>query len=305
MNNFDRLFDISGLSLDRLRTFLAVAEAGNLAKAAKGDPTRQSQYSRQVKELEGFFAVALTRRVGRRIEITEEGHRLAGMIRRQFSELDDFRESVSGRPVGVRLGAAASVIEWMVLPKLAGCRAALGDVVLELEQSRSAEVARGVSDGRLDFGIVREDAAPAGIMARKLGRIGYSLFAPKAAWKGGGGIGQVFARHSFGELLPGGQFHERYRELLATRKWTPRVIARVGSFLQLARLVRVEGVAAVLPRTAAVEFDAAKVQAMPLPWTHERPMVLLANPRSLDRAGMRPEVAAALSKALAWDGGAR
>ena len=147
------------------------------------------------------------------------------------------------------------------------------------------------------------DAAPVGMKRWKLGRIGYSLFAPKAAWKGGGGIEQVFARHPFGELLPGGQFNERYRELLATRKWTPRVISRVGSFLQLARLVRVDGVAAVMPRTAEVEFEASKIQGMPLPWTHERPMVLLANPRSIERAGMRPGVVAALSKVLAWEGG--
>ena len=303
MNEFDRLFARSGLSLDRLRTFLAVADAGNLAKAAKGDPTRQSQFSRQVKELEAFFGVALTRRVGRRIEITDEGLRLAGMIRRQFSELDDFRESMSGRPVAVRMGAAASVLEWMVLPRMAACREALGGVVLELEQCRSAEVARGVADGRLDFGILREDAAPEGMKRWKLGRIGYSLFAPKAAWKDDGGIDGVFARHPFGELLPGGQFHDRYRELLKARKWSPQVMARVGSFLQLARLVRVEGVAAVLPGTATVEFDPGKVQSMALPWNHERPMVLLANPRSLDRAGMRPGVAVALAKGLAWDVG--
>ena len=60
MNEFEQLFDISGLSLDRLRSFLKVAEAGNLATAAQGDAVRQSQYSRQVKELEGFFGVALT-----------------------------------------------------------------------------------------------------------------------------------------------------------------------------------------------------------------------------------------------------
>ena len=303
MNEFDRLFAQSGLSLDRLRTFLAVAEAGNLARAAKGDPTRQSQFSRQVKELEGFFGVALTRRVGRRIEITDEGHRLAGLIRRQFSELDDFREAMSGRPVGVRMGAAASVLDWMVLPKMAACREALGGVVLELEQSRSAEVARGVADGRLDFGILREDAAPEGMKRWKLGRIGYALFAPKAAWKGEGGIEEVFARHPFGELLPGSQFHERYRELLTARKWAPQVVVRAGSFLQLARLVRTDGVAAVLPVTAAAEFDPAKVRAMPLPWKHERPMALIANPRNLDRVGMRPGIAEALAKVLAWDKG--
>ena len=50
MNQFEHLFDISGLSLDRLRSFLKVAEAGNLATAAQGDAVRQSQYSRQIKE---------------------------------------------------------------------------------------------------------------------------------------------------------------------------------------------------------------------------------------------------------------
>jgi hypothetical protein len=43
MNEFDRLFDISGLSLDRLRSFLGVVEAGSQTRAAQGDVTRQSQ----------------------------------------------------------------------------------------------------------------------------------------------------------------------------------------------------------------------------------------------------------------------
>ncbi|MCU0796501.1 MAG: LysR family transcriptional regulator [Akkermansiaceae bacterium] len=303
MNAFDRLFLDSGLSLDRLRTFLEIAEAGNIAKAAKGDSNRQSQFSRQLKELEGFFGVALSRKVGRRIEITEEGHRLAGMIRRHFSELDDFREVMSGRPTAIRIGAAASVLEWMVLPKVKRCREVLGEVVLELEPCRSADVARGVSDGRLDFGILREDAAPAEAKRWKLGRIGYALFAPKAAWRSGAGIASVFARHDFGELLPGGQFHDRYRDLLVQQKWSPRVIARAGSFLQLAKLVRTEGVAAVLPATAAVEFDAAKLRSQPLPWKHERSMMLVANSRNLERLGIRPGSASALAKLLAWEGG--
>jgi hypothetical protein len=56
MNQFDRLFSLAGLSLDRLRTFLRVAEAGNLSKAAQGDVTKQSQFSRQIKELRHSLA---------------------------------------------------------------------------------------------------------------------------------------------------------------------------------------------------------------------------------------------------------
>lgn len=305
MNLPDRLFTISGLSLDRMRSFLAVAEAGNIAKAAKGDLNRQSQFSRQLKELEAFFGVAFTRRVGRRIEMTEEGIRLADLIRRQFSELDDFREAMAGRPVSVRLGAAASVLEWIVLPKLSQCRDALGPVIIDLEQMRSVEIARAVADGRLDFGVIREDAVPQGMKRLKLGKIGYALFAPKSAWKSPGGIAGVFEKHSFAELLPGGQFHERYRTLLDDKGWTPRVVARAGSFLLLARMIREEGVAAVLPQAAASEFDSNKVQSQPLPWNYERGLALIANPRSIDRAGIRPGSVKALASVLSWEGGSR
>ena len=70
------LFSEHGLSLDRLKSFLDVVEAGSIVKAAAGDTNRQSQYSRQIKELEVFFGAELTKRRGRRIEITEEGERL-------------------------------------------------------------------------------------------------------------------------------------------------------------------------------------------------------------------------------------
>jgi len=301
MNEFDRLFAVSGLSLDRLRSFLEVAEAGNIAKAAKADPTRQSQFSRQVKELEDFFGVALTRRVGRRIEITAEGHRLAAVIRRHFSELDDFRETMAGRPINVRLGAAASLLEWTVIPKLAACIDALGGATLELEQARSAEVVRGVADGRLDFGIVRDDAVPKGTKRWKLGTIGYALFAPKAAWKMGASVQDVIATHPMVALLPGGQFHDQWSEWIASNGLRPNVVARVSSFMQLARLVRHAGLAAVLPENAVVEFEATRILSAPLPWTHQRPMVLIANARSLERAGLRPGASPALATLLAWN----
>lgn len=300
MNQFDRLFTVSGLSLDRLRSFLEVAEAGNIAKAAKADPTRQSQFSRQVKELEGFFGVALTRRLGRRIEITTEGHQLAAVIRRHFSELDDFRESMAGRPVSVRLGAAASILEWTVIPKLTACIEALGGATLELEQSRSAEVVRGVADGRLDFGIVREDAVPKEMKRWKLGSIGYVLFAHKAAWKKGAGVSDMIATHPMADLLPGGQFHERWLEWISSQGLRPKVMARVSSFTQAARLVNHAGLAAVLPENAVVEFDAARIHSAPMPWSNQRQMVLIANARSLDRVGLRADASPALARVMAW-----
>ena len=58
---FNELLSEGGLTLDRLKNFCAIAEAGGIARIAGGDPAKQSLYSRQVKELEQFFGVELTR----------------------------------------------------------------------------------------------------------------------------------------------------------------------------------------------------------------------------------------------------
>jgi len=298
MNEFDQLFSISGFSLDRMRSFLLVAEAGNLAKAAKGEASKQSQFSRQIKELEGFFGVALTRRVGRRIEITAEGLRLAGLIRRHFGEVDDFREAVNERPVCVRIGTQGSLIDWLLVPRIAACRDALGGALVELEQLRSADIVRSVTDGRLDFGIVRNDAVTAGMKRWKLGKIGYALFAPKSVWKAGVTVEDVLRSVAVGELLPGGQYSNRWREWLEEAKIKPRVAVRMPSFVHLARMTRETGLAAVLPEIAAVDFDPKKIVGKLMPWKHDRQIVLIANPRSLDRSGIRPDAVERLADAV-------
>jgi DNA-binding transcriptional LysR family regulator len=301
MNEFERLFDVSGLSLDRLRTFLRVVEAGNLSNAASGDPTKQSQFSRQIKELEVFFGVALTRRVGRRIEITEEGRRLALMIRRQFGELDDFRESMAGRSVSVRIGSQGSVIDWLLVPRLAGIRTALGNAMVELEQMRSADVVRAVADGRLDFGIVREDAIPKEIKRWRLGEVGYALFATNTLWKGRSSIGELVQNAPIAELLPGGQFTERWHAWLAKERLVPKVFARVSSFIELAKIVQTGQAAAVLPDLAAVDFDPKRYAHLPISALRKRTLVLIANTRSLERSGIAFGAAEKLAGLLKLD----
>jgi LysR family nitrogen assimilation transcriptional regulator len=298
MNEFERLFDVSGLSLDRLRTFLRVVEAGNLTKAAQGDVTKQSQFSRQIKELEGFFGVALTRRVGRRIEITDEGHRLALVIRRHFRELDDFREAMAGRSVSVRFGSQGSIIDWLLVPRLGVIREALGNAMIELEQLRTLDVVRAVADGRLDFGIVREDTVPAETKRWRLGSVGYALFAASALWRGCATAEDVIRKSPVADLLAGGQFSTRWQEWLSKEKLRPRVLARVSSFTDLARVVQAGQAAAVLPDMAAVDFDPKKFEHRPIASLKSRTLVLIANVRSLDRSGIVQGVAERVAERL-------
>jgi len=297
MREFERLFSVSGLSLERLRTFLLVVDAGGVSVAAKGDAVRQSQFSRQLKELEGYFGISLTRLVGRRITITGEGHRLADMIRRYFAELDDFRESAAGRPVCVRMGAQGSVLDWLLLPHLARTREILGGALIEYEQLRSADITAGVADGRLDFGLVRADAVHAGMKKWRIGTLRYAVFAPLDVWRSTAGPEDLLHRLEIGGLLPGGEFQEKLAEWFNGNGITPRTVARLPSFLQLARLTRISGLPAVLPEIAAAEFDPRKVIGKRPNWKLGRDLVLVANNRALSRSGI-PASSAAELKAL-------
>src|SRR5437660_3252770 len=73
---FTHLLQEGGLSFDRLQSFCLVAQAGGVTKAAKGDPAKQSLFSRQIKELEEFFGTELIRRKGRGVTLSEAGERL-------------------------------------------------------------------------------------------------------------------------------------------------------------------------------------------------------------------------------------
>src|SRR5262245_19337050 len=94
-----------GLSLERLTSFLTVVDAGGIARAAPGQPVRQSQLSRQLGELERALGVALFQRgtQGPRVP-SAAGAELARLVRDLSRGLDDVRRAEAG-PLAVTLGA--------------------------------------------------------------------------------------------------------------------------------------------------------------------------------------------------------
>ena len=116
---FSELLSEGGLSLDRLQSFCLVAQAGGVTKAAKGEPNKQTLYSRQIKELEEFFGAELMRRKGRGIALTAAGERLNLLARECFASLLDFKSECKGLPVEIVIGAGESIIDWVLIPRLA------------------------------------------------------------------------------------------------------------------------------------------------------------------------------------------
>ena len=103
------------MNLRHLRTFVAIAEAGGVARAAAGLNMTQPTASRQVHALEAELEVPLFDRIGRRVRLTSQGEDLLRRSRRLLSEADMLGERAralkSGQIGVLRLGATTQWIE--------------------------------------------------------------------------------------------------------------------------------------------------------------------------------------------------
>jgi DNA-binding transcriptional LysR family regulator len=305
MVKFKSLFERGGLSLDRLRSFALIADAGGLSLAAGGDPTRMSLFSKQVKELEGFFGVALTRRQGRKVKLTEAGERLARLAHAHLSGLEDFRQTCQNVPQTLSLGSGNSLIEWLVVPQMANLRRSLPNTLFELYDGRTEDLVRQLTDMSLDLALVREDAVVRPLKFKRLLRLTYSLFVPRrlAASIREDNLKAAIAGVPLATSV-GGQFREQLSTAATKAGWPLRIEVSCSSFTQAAQVVKTGAFGAALPNLAAVEFAPGEVVQFPLPFlkSYALPLCVAWNPRLADVRPVVERAIKALHQALAGEG---
>jgi DNA-binding transcriptional LysR family regulator len=148
---------LNNLDLNKLLTFLAVADAGAVGKAAERLGRTSSAVSQSVGALEAQLGEALFDRVGRKLVLTRGGQLLQArmgtcreLLERTFGELRDSREGASGV---IRLGA------YLGFP-----RQKLAELLLELGRRHprasvrvvhapGRELSRRLEGNRLDFAL--------------------------------------------------------------------------------------------------------------------------------------------------------
>ncbi len=261
---FAELLSESGLSLERLQSFCLVAQAGGVTKAARGDPTKQSLYSRQVRELEEFFGAELVRRKGRGIVLTEAGERLNVLARECFASLLDFKSAWKGLPVEVVIGAGESVIEWVLLPRLTEVRKRLPNVRFKFLNLATSEVVRRLADGVIDFGLVRRDAIMRPLQCASLGVMGYSLFVPRGL-SGVGKGAKALETVPLATLEGEGSFRRELAAIARKNRLSLKIEIECASFPLVARAVATGSVAAILPGIAAVELERLGAREVRIP----------------------------------------
>lgn len=100
---------IDGLTLDQMRAFVAVADAGSFRAAAARLSRVQSAVSHAVAGLEAQLGVTLFDRAGHRPVLTPEGRALLADMRALLLKADLLRARARGMGEGVELGLSIAV----------------------------------------------------------------------------------------------------------------------------------------------------------------------------------------------------
>jgi LysR family transcriptional regulator, cyn operon transcriptional activator len=114
------------MDLHQLRTFVAIADAGGVTRAAARLNLSQPAATRQIQVLEATLGVTLFVRIGRRIRLTSDGEDLLRRSRRVLAEADALRDRASALKAGdtgiVTIGATPPMIEAVLAGFLVGHR---------------------------------------------------------------------------------------------------------------------------------------------------------------------------------------
>ncbi len=298
---FSELLQQGGLSLDRLQSFCLVAQAGGVTRAAKGDPTRQSLFSRQIKELEEFFGAELIRRKGRGIVLTAAGARLNTIARECCSALADFKRECRNQPIEVVIGGGESAIQWLVMPRLDKLCDQLPNVRLKFLNLPTAEAVKRLADGVIDLALVRRDAVSRPLQARSLGAMGYSLFVPAALIPATGrkGRAKLLDGLPLATLEGEGSFRTGLAQAATKASVKLNIQIECSSFPLAAKAVARGNVAAILPTIAAADLPPAVATQVHLSFlkAFDRELCLATNPRLLRIRPVLTQAAAAVAQA--------
>lgn len=140
-----------------LRLFVAVCEEGNIAQAGEREAIVPSAISKRIAALEDDVGTRLLVRSRNGITLTPAGEALLrqareilSMMEQTFNELAEYKTGIHG---SVRMLASLSAIAEGLPDDLARFLALYRSVRVSLEEKVSADIVRGVREGRAELGV--------------------------------------------------------------------------------------------------------------------------------------------------------
>lgn len=170
------------IKLDKLRSFVLVADEGNLTRAAKRRHTTPSAVSEHLRQLEDQFGLVLFDRSRRGMELTPAGRKLLPPARQalmQITELNEIARSLRCEtPITLTLGLNGPP-EYLKIDQLLRQAAhELPQAKLALVTSNSYLIADQVHEGHLDLGFMYGEPSHESIKAIRLADIEFCVIGP-------------------------------------------------------------------------------------------------------------------------------
>lgn len=152
---------LDALTLDQLRAFVSVSEAGSFRAGARHLSRVQSAISYSVGNLEAQLGVALFDRSGHRPALTQEGQSLLADARSILLKVDAMRARARGLGEGVELELSIVVDSLYPLPWVTAAlhiiRRSYVGVSIRLEVLPLGGPPAAIQDGRVTLGILAGD----------------------------------------------------------------------------------------------------------------------------------------------------
>ena len=169
---------LPGVELRQLRYFVAVAEQGNISRAAKKIFLTQPALSRQIKALEEEVGQCLLERQAHSIRLTPAGDALLREARDLLQHADQMLERVRSASRGprLRIGYAPSLAAGLLSPAVETFTQAHPSARVELVDLSTNEMLSGLESGELDVVLsVGEQRATRGLTWELLVRAPWRL----------------------------------------------------------------------------------------------------------------------------------
>ena len=174
------------MTLNQLKIFIAIAEVGNVTKAADLLGITQSAASASIASIENIYQVKLFERVGRSIILSEVGKRFLPEAQKVIASAKNatkFLKLISEKTVGsINIAASQTIANYWLPRRLALFHARNPEVSLHLTMSNTRDVENAIVKGKADIGFVEGQVSSNNLKLIEVDHDQIALVASTARW---------------------------------------------------------------------------------------------------------------------------
>ena len=282
-----------------LRYLKAVADHGSFTRAAAALHMSQPALSQQIRELEERMGVQLLDRSGRTVRPTDVGEAYLRHVRRALDELEvggrairDVQDLSSG---ALRLGFTPSFAIYLLGPLIRRYRDRFPGIVLTITEMAQEEMELALGTDALDLGLAFSDVLAEDVEWLPLHTERLSLIVGQRHPAANGNRemdAAALAAEPLALLGPSFATRAMVDRYLRRNGVHPRVAVEANSIAAIVEIVRLAGLATILPETVAQEQKGLCVVRL-TPLIDSRRVALLQRRSGYHSAASRAFVAVA------------